>query len=175
MTRPRVPTWHSATGRSGDDEHRPKSGSVRPKAAAGLYGCARHDALPEDVPGRHVRPNVPRAATASRLQKSAGELFEESVKNTFRKKIIRQNEILRDSAGRVVGQIDFETSEAIYEVGISLRGKVGQLHKLAEVAKQRAKRLDVVYGPDTPPGTLEFLKESLRKKWGNRVRFIPHE
>jgi hypothetical protein len=75
----------------------------------------------------------------------------------------------------VIGEIDFETAEAIVEVGISLRGKVDQLHRLAEVAKQRAKRLDVIYGPDTSPGTLNFLKESMAKKWGNRVRFIPHE
>lgn len=107
--------------------------------------------------------------------KSAGELFEERVQNTFRNKIIRQNEVLRDSAGRVLGEIDFETAEAIVEVGTSLRGKVGQLHKLAQVAKDRAKRLDVIYGPDTSEGTLKFLQESLRKKWGNRVRFIPHE
>ncbi len=83
--------------------------------------------------------------------------------------------MLRDRAGRVIGEIDFETAEAIVEVGTSLKGKVGQLHKLAEIAKQRAKRLDVIYGPDTSQGTLNFLKESLRKKWGNRVRFIPHE
>ena len=33
----------------------------------------------------------------------------------------------------------------------------------------------MIYGPDTPAGTLRFLQESLRKKFGNRVRFIPHE
>jgi hypothetical protein len=104
-----------------------------------------------------------------------GELFEQSVKDTFRKKIIKENEILRDRSGKVIGEIDFETSEATYEVGISLKGKTDQLHKLAEIAQQKGKRLDVVYGPDTSPSTLEFLKESLRKKWGNRVRFIPHE
>ncbi len=107
--------------------------------------------------------------------KSAGEQFEESVQNTFRNKIIRQNEVLRNSAGRVLGEIDFETTEAIVEVGTSLRGKVGQLHKRAQVAKDRAKRLDVIYGPDTSEGTLKFLQESLRTKWGNRVRFIPHK
>ncbi|MBS0266551.1 MAG: hypothetical protein JSS02_31765 [Planctomycetes bacterium] len=107
--------------------------------------------------------------------KSPGELFEESVKNTFRKKIIRENEILRDADGKVIGEIDFETAEAIVEVGLSLRDKVDQLHRLADVAKQRAKRLDVIYGPNTSSGTLKFLRESLGKKWGNRVRFIPHE
>ena len=104
-----------------------------------------------------------------------GELFEERVRNTFRNKIIRQNEVLRDSAGRVIGEIDFETAEAIVEVGTSLKKKLPQLHKLAGIAKQRAKRLDVIYGPDTPPGTLKAVKQSLRKKWGSRVRFIPHE
>ena len=108
------------------------------------------------------------------MVRSAGDLFEDSVKNTFRKKIIRQNEVLRNRAGKVIGQIDFETAEAIVEVGISLKNKTRQLHKLAEIAKQRAKRLDVIFGPDTSPGTLKFLKESLQKKFGNRVRFIPH-
>ena len=107
--------------------------------------------------------------------KSPGDLFEESAKKTFRKKIIRENEVLRDSTGKVTGEIDFETAEAIVEVGISLKGKAGQLHRLAEIARQRAKRLDVIYGPNTSSGTLKFLRESLRKKWGNRVRFIPHE
>jgi len=117
-----------------------------------------------------------RAAPSSvgRVGNSAGEVFEESVKNIFRKKIIRQNEVIRNRAGKVIAEIDFETAEAIVEVGTSLQRKVGQLHKLAEIAKQRGKRLDVIYGPDTSPATLKFLQESLRKKWGNRVRFIPH-
>jgi hypothetical protein len=55
-----------------------------------------------------------------------------------------------------------------------VRAKVDQLHTLAEIAMQRGKRLDVVSGPDTAPGTLKFLKDSLGKRWGNRVRFIPH-
>lgn len=119
---------------------------------------------------------APAAAHAPHsVVKSAGELFEESVQNTFRNKIMRQNEVLRDSTGKVLGEIDLETAEAIVEVGTSLRGKVGQLHKLAQVAQDRAKRLDVIYGPDTSAGILRFLQESLRKKWGNRVRFIPHE
>jgi hypothetical protein len=117
----------------------------------------------------------PRLVATSTLARCAGDLFEESVKNRFSKKIIRQNEILKDSAGKVIGEIDFETAEAIAEVGLSLRGKVDQLHRLAEVAMQRGKRLDVIYGPDTSLGTLRFLQESLAKKWGNRVRFIPHE
>ena len=108
------------------------------------------------------------------VARSAGDLFEDAVKETFRKKIIRENEILRDKAGKVIAEIDFETAEAIVEVGISLKGKVGQLHKLAGIAAQRGKRLDVIYGPNTSQGTLNFLMESLRKKWGNRVRFIPH-
>jgi len=103
-----------------------------------------------------------------------GGAFEDAVKNTFRKKIIRQNEVLKDATGKVIGEIDFETAEALVEVGSSLKGKLPQLHKLAEIAKQRAKRLDVIYGPDTAPGTLNALKESLGKKFGNRVRFIPH-
>jgi hypothetical protein len=104
-----------------------------------------------------------------------GDQFEERVKNTFRNIIIRQNEILMDAGGRVIGEIDFETAEAIIEVGISLSKKAEQLHKLAEIAVQRSKRLDIIYGPRTSPGTLKFLKESLGKKWGDRVRFIPHE
>ena len=107
--------------------------------------------------------------------RTAGEAFEDAVKNTFRGKIIRQNEVLRDSAGRVIGEIDFETGEAIVEVGLSLRGKLPQLHKLAEIAVARAKRLDVVYGPRTSIGTIRAFAESLGKKYGNRVRFIPHE
>jgi len=83
--------------------------------------------------------------------------------------------VLWDESGRVIGEIDFETSEAIAEVGLSLGGKLPQLHKLAEVAASRAKRLDVIYGPRTAPGTLRVFKESLRKKHGNRVRFIPHQ
>ena len=111
----------------------------------------------------------------SNVANSPGDLFEESVKKTMSKKIIRQNEIVRDSAGKVIGEIDFETVEAISEVGISVRGKADSLHRLAESAAQRGKRLDVFYGPDTSPGRLKFLQESLAKKWGNRVRFIPHE
>lgn len=106
--------------------------------------------------------------------REAREIFEESVQHTFRNKIIRQNEVLRDSAVRVLGEINFETAEAIFEVGTGLRGKVGQLYKLAQVAKDGAKRLDLIYAPDTSEGALRFLQESLRKKWGNRVRFIPH-
>jgi RHS repeat-associated protein len=112
---------------------------------------------------------------ARQLARSAGDAFEDSVKETFKKKIINQNEILRDETGRVIGEIDFETSEAIVEVGISLKDKLPQLHKLAEVAAARAKRLDVVYGPRTSSGTVKAFKESLRKKHGNRVRFLPHE
>jgi hypothetical protein len=105
--------------------------------------------------------------------KSAGELFEDRVKAIFRKKIIRENELLRDAAGKVIGEIDFEIPEALVEVGISLAGKMKQLHRLAEVAAQRGKKLLVIYGQDTAPGTLEALKKSLGKKWGNRVVFIP--
>ncbi len=131
-------------------------------------GILVHNSTPCSVnPGNFDAPNP--------VVKSAGDLFEERVKNTFSKEIIRQNEILRNSAGKVIGEIDFETAEAIAEVGLSLRGKVNQLHRLAEIAKQRGKRLDVIYGPDTSPGTFKFLQESLAKKWGNRVRFIPHE
>ncbi len=119
------------------------------------------------------KTNSPKNKTPS-PPKSAGELFEENVKNTFKNKIIRKNEILRDKTGKVIGEIDFETSEALVEVGRSLNGKTGQLHKLAEEAAMRGKRLDVIYGPDTPLQRLNAIKESLRKKWGNRVRFIPH-
>jgi hypothetical protein len=94
---------------------------------------------------------------------SLGDQFEERVKNTFRNKIIRQNEILMDAGGRVIGEIDFETAEAIIEVGISLNKKTEQLHKLAEITVQRSKRHDIIYGPRTSPGTLKFLKESLEK------------
>ena len=113
--------------------------------------------------GRGKRPN-----------KSPGELFEESVRETFKKKIIQQNEVLRDASGRVIGEIDFETAEALVEVGLSLGGKTKQLVRLAEIATERAKRLDVFYGPETSPGTLKKLEQTLRLRFGNRVRFIPH-
>ncbi len=105
---------------------------------------------------------------------SAEKTFEDNEKDTFGSKIIRQNEILRNADGRVVGEIDFETDEAIVEVGSSLTGKLGQLDRLAKVAKDRGKRLDVICGPNTPYVQLTFMRDSLRKKWGNRVRFIPH-
>jgi hypothetical protein len=117
--------------------------------------------------GKVPRPPGPRIL-------SPGDAFEAAVKRTFRGKIISQNEILRDATGRVIGEIDFETAEAIVEVGLSLRGKLSQLHKLAAIAVQRGKQLIVVYGPETAPGTLGELKRSLRLKWGNRVRFVYH-
>lgn len=118
--------------------------------------------------------NVPENEATAQLE-SPGDLFESKVKSTFKKKIINQNEVLKDATGKVIGEIDFETSEALVEVGISLGGKTSQLHRLASLAKKRAKRLDVIYGPRTSPGTLKGLKESLKKKFGNRVQFIPHQ
>lgn len=110
----------------------------------------------------------------SRPGLSPGELYEQQIKDRFRKKIINENEILTDSAGNVIGQIDFETSEALVEVGLSLGNKSNQLHRLAAIAQQRAKRLDVIFDPlVTPQGRLEAFRRSLRLKWGNRVRFIP--
>ena len=117
---------------------------------------------------------IGKKSTVKAIKETAGGLFEKSVKKTFRKKIIRENEILRDAAGKVIGEIDFETAEAIVEIGISLKGKIAQLQKLAAIAAKRGKRLDVIYKLDISPARLKFLKDSLRKKWGNRVRFIPH-
>ena len=68
----------------------------------------------------------------------------------------------------------FETVDAIVEAVLSLKGKLPQLHKLAEVAASRGKRPDVIYGPRTRPGTIRAFKESLRKTHGLRVRFIRH-
>jgi len=104
---------------------------------------------------------------------NCGEAFERAVKAKFANKIIQENEKLYNSAGEVVGEIDFETNEAIVEVGTSLAGKMNQLHKLAQVAADRAKRLDIIYGPDTSWRTVKAFSESLSKKWGSRVRFIP--
>jgi len=76
--------------------------------------------------------------------------------------------------GRQVGEIVFETAEALVEVGSNLRDKTPQLIRLAEEAKKRGKRLDVVFGPDTAPGRLKKLESTLKLRYGNRVRFIPH-
>jgi len=106
--------------------------------------------------------------------KSEGELFEEQIKNEFAKKVIRENEPIYDEAGNQTGEIDFETPEALCEVGLSLDGKLPQLMREAELAKARAKRLDVFYDATrTPPGRLTAFKNSLGKRYGNRVRFIP--
>jgi hypothetical protein len=100
--------------------------------------------------------------------------FERAAQNLFRKKIIKHNEIIRDGAGNVIAEIDFETEEAVVEVGKSLGQKSAQLFKLAEIAKQRSKRLDVIYDPErTPRGRLVELRDQLQGKFGNRVRFIP--
>jgi hypothetical protein len=80
-----------------------------------------------------------------------------------------------DDKGRRLGEIDFETDEALVEVGISLGKKMRQLYKEVEIAVQRGKRLDVIYGPKTPSVRLAQLKTSLQKKWGGRVRFIPRD
>lgn len=45
---------------------------------------------------------------------NAGGSFAASVKRTFANKIIRQNEVLRDSTGKVLGKIGFETAEAMW-------------------------------------------------------------
>ena len=115
------------------------------------------------------------AEAARRAKLSRGDRFEETVRDTFRNKVIRQNEGLYDRTGRQLGEIDFETDEALVEVGLSLKDKVVQLHRLAEEAARRGKRLDVIYGPETNPKRLEAIKEALRKRHGSRVRFIPGE
>lgn len=115
-----------------------------------------------------------RTGTDTRPKLSRGDLYEQQIKDRFRRKILRENEIIRDANGKIIGEIDFETAEAIVESGISLSDKLPQLHRLAELARQRAKRLDVIYDPTiTPPGRVNAFRNSLRLKWGNRVRFIP--
>jgi hypothetical protein len=105
---------------------------------------------------------------------SEGDLFEQQIKDEFAKKIIRENELIYDEAGNLTGEIDFETSEALCEVGLSLDGKLPQLMREAELAKLRAKRLDVFYDVTrTPAGRLTAFKDSLGLKYGKRVRFIP--
>ncbi len=118
---------------------------------------------------------IVRTGSTSERVLSDGDIFELRVKNTFRSKIIKENEILKDSSGNIIGEIDFETSEAIVEVGKSLGSKAGQLHKLAREAVKRKKRLDIIYGPDTPLQRLNDFRNSLKKRYGNRVRFIPHD
>ncbi|MGE5785635.1 MAG: PAAR-like domain-containing protein [Myxococcales bacterium] len=119
-------------------------------------------------PGGTVSPQQP--ATLS-----DGDQFELNVQHTFRKKIIKKNEKLYDpQTGKLLGEIDFETADAICEVGISLGSKKNQLFRLAEEAMRRGKRLDVIYGPNTSPGTLADFAKCLKAKFGSRVRFIPH-
>jgi len=102
-----------------------------------------------------------------------GDRFEQQIKDKFSKKLIKQNEILKEN-GKVVGEIDFETADSLFEVGLSLSGKSKQLHRLAKEAKKRKKKLTVVYDYEkTSKGTLKSLQESLKKKHGSRVRFVP--
>ncbi|HKY40899.1 MAG TPA: RHS repeat-associated core domain-containing protein, partial [Polyangiaceae bacterium] len=151
------------------------AGAFRSLGGKIAYGLGRlFGSIGEAGPAPIIEPPRPSPPPPPRSAPSAGEAFEESVKSTFRKKIITENEIVRDASGKVVAEIDFETTEAIVEVGTSLGSKLPQLHKLAAIAKERTKRLDVIYGPGTSPATLRAFKESLAKKWGNRVRFIPH-
>jgi uncharacterized spore protein YtfJ len=113
-------------------------------------------------------------AEAGAALRIGGDAFEAAAKKAFAKRIIRQNEVLRDASGKVIGEIDFETAEALVEVGVSLGGKSMQLFRLAEIASARAKRLDVLFDPRTTPrARLNELTEQLRGKFGNRVRFIP--
>lgn len=103
-----------------------------------------------------------------------GKLFENQVIDKYRKKIIKQNEAIFDKTGRQFGEIDFETKESIFEVGLSLDGKLSQLHKLAEIAKDKGKKLTVIFDyTKTSKSRLSEFKESLRKKWGTRVEFVP--
>ncbi len=114
------------------------------------------------------------AVRLSREGKLAGEAFERAVKETFKRKIIREGEVVYRN-NKIFQEIDFEIPDALVEAGISLKDKLSELHRLAELAAERSKQLIVVYGPRTSQGTLRAYKASLRKKWGNRVRFIPHE
>jgi RHS repeat-associated protein len=143
----------------------PGHGSGRPSRKSAQKARAQRRGGRSQAPARAPRANAP---------PSAGDAFESSVRNTFRNQIIRHNEIIRDPTGRMVTEIDFETAEAIVEVGLSLGGKLPQLHRLADIAAQRGKRLDVIYGPATSPGTLQAFRDSLQRRHGNRVRFYPH-
>ena len=105
---------------------------------------------------------------------SDGELFERQVQETFKKKIIRKNEPLIDKAGKQIGEIDFETSDALVEVGLSLEGKLRQIQRLAKESISRGKRVDVIFDvTKTPQKRVDEFKRILQKDFGNRVKFIP--
>ena len=137
-----------------------KAGSTGAKSAGNAFNLAKVSDKAEDI------------STARKL--SNGELFELQIKNLWRKKIIKENEKLFDKNGVELGEIDFETADALVEVGLSLDDKMGQLHLLANEAFKRQKKLIVVYDHTiTPTRRLTDFKSSLGKKWGSRVSFVP--
>lgn len=105
--------------------------------------------------------------------KSGGKLFEALVKYVYKLegiKIIREGEELYVNG--IKGEIDFETADAIYEVGLSIAHKKNQLLKLAEVAQDRGKKLIVVHGPKAEHGTIKAYQKSLNKQFpGLSVEF----
>lgn len=62
---------------------------------------------------------------ATKLPDGGGRAFEAAAKKLFAKKIVGEGEVLRDASGKVIGEVDFETAEALVEVGTSLGNKVG--------------------------------------------------
>ena len=114
------------------------------------------------------------ATEVGQTVRNAGKEFEEKVQETFRKKIIRKNEEILNPDGSLYTEIDFETADAVFEVGLSLKGKLTQIRRQAEIAQARGKKLIVIYGPDTSPGTIRSYKTELRDMWGNSISFVPH-
>ena len=102
-----------------------------------------------------------------------GKQFEEQMIKKYEKKIIKKNEEIFQNGKRVT-EIDFETEEAIFEVGLSLDSKMDKLHLKASIAEQRKKKLIVIYDYEkTPAARLNELQESLKNRWGSRVSFVP--
>ncbi|MGE0190460.1 MAG: hypothetical protein AB7T63_00315 [Planctomycetota bacterium] len=123
---------------------------------------------------RRPHPTSVHEESVGAMRVPDGEVFEQLVQQTFRKKAIRYNERVRDSSG-TWRDIDIETKDAVIEVGLSLAGKLNQLKFLSGIAASRGKSLVVVYGPKTRPGTVRMFRDVLRRVRGARVSFVPHD
>lgn len=107
------------------------------------------------------------------LKSYEGKMYEKHIQERFEKKITNKNEDIMDSQNpnRVDTEIDFETSESLYQVKINPVGHVEQFRKTLRIAIQRGKKLTIVYDPTNV--SLRQLAD-LKKAFNDpRVIYLP--